>query len=176
MKRQKKNSSIVSVPSQLFLWGESYSLSFEEDCKPGYRIDKGQRRVTLVTQSKKEVSFSPLFWIHRFYLEQVRIVSRPLLLSWRVKMKAPVKKVHFRKMSSLWGSCSPHNGRVCFNADLARYPEEALEYVVVHEYAHFFVPHHGAEFKALLSQYLPDWKTRKALLQCKKIRSEILAF
>ena len=44
-------------------------------------------------------------------------------------------------------------------------PEPFLRMIVVHELAHLRYMNHGAEFYALIARYLPDWKTRRALLR-----------
>ena len=48
---------------------------------------------------------------------------------------------------------------------LALQPRAAVEYVIVHEYCHFVHPNHQKEFWALVEQFLPDWKARRALLR-----------
>ena len=63
-----------------------------------------------------------------------------------------------------FGSCSGKNS-LCFSWRLMQYPEEAIDYVVVHELAHLRYMNHGAEFYALIARYLPDWKARRALLR-----------
>ena len=45
------------------------------------------------------------------------------------------------------------------------YPEEAIDYVIVHELAHIKYKNHGREFYALVAQYLPDYQRRSALLK-----------
>ena len=63
-----------------------------------------------------------------------------------------------------FGSCSSQ-GHICFSWRLMQYPPEAIDYVVVHELAHLRYMNPGAEFYALIARYLPDWKTRRALLR-----------
>ena len=46
-----------------------------------------------------------------------------------------------------------------------RYPEEAIEYVVVHELAHLVHRNHGKDFYALVASVMPDYKKRDALLK-----------
>ena len=55
-------------------------------------------------------------------------------------------------------------GRVIVRAPY-RTSQAAIDYVVVHELAHLRYMNHGAEFYALIARYLPDWKTRRALLR-----------
>ena len=62
-----------------------------------------------------------------------------------------------------FGSCSPKNG-ICYSYRLMLYPEEAREYVVVHELAHIKHKNHGKDFYKLIETILPDYRERKALL------------
>ena len=63
-----------------------------------------------------------------------------------------------------FGSCSARN-RICFSWRLMQYPDEAIDYVVVHELAHIREKNHGRAFYALIEQYMPDWRERRALLK-----------
>nr|WP_297176951.1 M48 family metallopeptidase [uncultured Agathobaculum sp.] len=63
-----------------------------------------------------------------------------------------------------FGSCSPKN-RLCFSWRLMDYPEEAIDYVVVHELAHIVHKNHGPQFWALVEQYMPDYRARRDLLR-----------
>ena len=63
-----------------------------------------------------------------------------------------------RALKSLWGSCHIRRRHILYNADLARAPNELLEYVVVHELTHLKVPNHGPRFRALMDERLPGWQ------------------
>ena len=63
-----------------------------------------------------------------------------------------------------FGSCSPKN-RLCFSWRLMAYPEEAIDYVVVHELAHMVHRNHSPEFHGLVERILPDHKQRRKLLR-----------
>ena len=65
----------------------------------------------------------------------------------------------------------PRRSRVYPERDLAAEKRQRaeLEYVVVHELVHLLEPSHNARFKALMSQFLPDWKARKSLLAMPQI-------
>lgn len=73
-------------------------------------------------------------------------------------------QIKIRKMSSRWGSCMPGKHKITFNSLLLEKPIESIEYVVVHEFAHFIHPNHSKAFYALVEQILPDWKDRKGKL------------
>ena len=63
-----------------------------------------------------------------------------------------------------FGSCSPKN-RLSFSWRLMAYPEEAIDYVVVHELAHIVHKNHSPAFHALVASVLPDHRQRRALLK-----------
>ena len=74
------------------------------------------------------------------------------------------KSVKITSAHSRFGSCSGQNG-ICFSYILMRYPEEAIDYVVVHELAHIKHHNHGRSFYALIGKYMPDYKEREKLLR-----------
>ena len=63
-----------------------------------------------------------------------------------------------------FGSCSGKNS-LCFSYELMLYPDEAIDYVVVHELAHIKHRNHSAKFYNLIEKYLPDYKTREKILK-----------
>lgn len=63
-----------------------------------------------------------------------------------------------------FGSCSGKNS-ICFSYLLMRYPDEAIDYVVLHELAHTRHHDHSKNFWKLVEKYMPDYKERKKLLR-----------
>ncbi len=70
-----------------------------------------------------------------------------------------------RTMRSRWGSCTPKTGAIRINAQLAAYPPECLEMVVVHELVHLTEPSHNARFHALLDAWCPNNREINAKLK-----------
>lgn len=63
-----------------------------------------------------------------------------------------------------FGSCSS-KGNIAYSWRLMLYPEEAQDYVVVHELAHLIEMNHSAKFWRIVERYLPDYKSRKIMLK-----------
>ena len=63
-----------------------------------------------------------------------------------------------------FGSCSAKN-RLSFSWRLMQYPEDAIDYVVVHELAHIRHHDHSPAFYDCIAAVLPDHKERRALLR-----------
>lgn len=74
----------------------------------------------------------------------------------------PVLKV--RQMKTRWGVCVPAKRQITFSLRLAGKPRAAVEYVVLHEYAHFVRADHSPAFWAVVARYMPDYKARRRLL------------
>jgi predicted metal-dependent hydrolase len=75
------------------------------------------------------------------------------------------KERRVRLMKTRWGSCNIIDKRIWLNACLSNYPEECLEYVIVHELCHLLERGHNARFYGFVESCLPDWKRRRKILK-----------
>lgn len=55
--------------------------------------------------------------------------------------------------NSRWGSCTPDTRTIRISRRVAGMPSWVVDYVLVHELAHLFIPHHGREFWNLVHRY-----------------------
>ena len=69
-----------------------------------------------------------------------------------------------KKMSTLWGSCSRKHGKVNLNFYLYKASVPCIEYVILHELAHFLYPNHNKDFYDFITIHMPDWQERKKRL------------
>ncbi|WP_162150881.1 M48 family metallopeptidase [Legionella geestiana] len=92
-------------------------------------------------------------------------VLAPSVAQWAKTMGVSVSRCNIRLMRSRWGSCSPHSRSIRINLELVKKPPECIEYVVVHELAHLLEPSHNWRFKAIMNEFLPDWRARRMLLK-----------
>ncbi len=103
--------------------------------------------------------------------EQIKEIKR------NAKIVLKQKVEHFSKIMGLkygritvtsadtrFGSCSS-KGNIAFSWKLMLYPEEAVDYVVVHELAHLLEMNHSPAFYAIVASVFPDYKARRALLK-----------
>lgn len=75
----------------------------------------------------------------------------------------PLLKV--RDMKSRWGVCCPAKRRITLALRLAEKPRAAVEYVILHEYAHFVRLDHSPAFWDVVERQMPDYRARRALLR-----------
>ena len=70
-----------------------------------------------------------------------------------------------RKMKTRWGSCNVKSGKITFNLELAKFPLECLEYVILHELCHLKHANHKKEFWNLVEKYCPEYKRYRKMLK-----------
>lgn len=73
-------------------------------------------------------------------------------------------RIKITSAKTRFGSCSS-SGNICFSYLLMLFPEEAREYVVVHELAHIKEMNHSKKFYDIIERYMPDYKLRKRMLK-----------
>lgn len=73
-------------------------------------------------------------------------------------------EMKIRKMKSKWGTCNKAKNKITINSELMKVSKECLEYVILHELVHFLVSGHNKVFYNYLTILMPDWKTRKKIL------------
>ena len=93
-----------------------------------------------------------------WYRRELRALANPLMMAWSETLDLEPPLLGIKKMKTKWGTCNPTKRRVWLNLELAKKPRRCVEYVVVHELAHFFDPQHGALFVQLLDRHLPSWR------------------
>ena len=79
-------------------------------------------------------------------------------------MKVVPTKITVTGARTRFGSCSGKNS-ICFSYHLMRYPDKAIDYVVVHELAHIKHKNHSKDFYSFVARFMPDYKEREKLLK-----------
>jgi predicted metal-dependent hydrolase len=102
--------------------------------------------------------------LQRWYRRQLSESIPPLLAKWQPRLGVQLSFCGIKKMKSKWGSCHRPSRRIWLNLELVKRSAASLEYIVVHELAHLIEPNHGARFKAILDEHLPDWRQRRKTL------------
>ena len=83
---------------------------------------------------------------------------------WAARMGVRPAGITITAARTRFGSCSGKN-RLSFSLYLMAYPEDAIDYVVVHELAHIRHHDHSPAFYREVARYLPDWQQRRGLLR-----------
>jgi predicted metal-dependent hydrolase len=111
--------------------------------------------------------------LDQWYREQLREVLPDLIARWESKLEVSVPKWTIRRMKTKWGSCNRETRHVWFNVELAKKHPDCLEYIVVHEMAHYFERNHGERFTKLMDALMPDWRSRRDQLNGSPLAEEV---
>ena len=153
-----------------FLWGKRYLLTVQEG-KEGPAIELRPRRIFLrVRHGTSEERKRALF--EEWYREQLRQAVSPLLAKWQPLMGVRVNRFFVQRMKTKWGSCNHRVRHIRLNTELAKKPQECLEYIVVHELAHLIEPTHTRQFIALMDRFMPKWQFYREVLNRLPVRHE----
>ncbi len=96
----------------------------------------------------------------RFYAEALDRIY-PLVAPYGIKKPS----ITVRTMKTRWGSCSWQRCRITLNSELLKTSLECIEYVILHELAHFRHHEHDANFYGFLTSLMPDWGNRRQQLK-----------
>lgn len=101
-------------------------------------------------------------WMSAWYRAQLRERSAPRVVKWSERLGVPMPRWGIKLMRTKWGSCNPDKGLVWLNLDLAKKPLAAIDYVILHEMAHFISPRHDDVFLSVLDRSMPGWRQVRA--------------
>lgn len=153
-----------------YLWGKRYLMKvIEADQSPSVELKHSQMRLTVRPGTDEERRHQI---VDQWYREQLRAAVRPLIAKWEARMGVKVTLLFVQRMKTKWGGCNPVRGSIRLNTDLAKKPKECLEYIVVHEMAHFLEPTHNARFVALMDRFMPRWSDCRQALNRLPVRHD----
>jgi len=118
------------------------------------------------TQAKREAILTG------WYRDQLREAVPPLIARWEPMLEVKVTRFFIQHMKTKWGGCNPVRGTIRLNTELAKKPPECLEYLVVHEMVHLLEPTHNDRFVGLMDRFMPNWHSRRDLLNSLPVRHE----
>lgn len=143
-----------------YLFGNRYLLQIIPDMHSGIKLTTSFMELH---ESKKQTRIERASMLFTFYKNELSAELDKLMTRWLPEICPLLGGIKWEIDMVLrkWGQCYQSQKRVVYSLLLARVPRRCIEYVVVHELAHFHVREHDDKFTTLLDTYLPDWKARK---------------
>ncbi|MBE6147906.1 MAG: M48 family metallopeptidase [Firmicutes bacterium] len=96
--------------------------------------------------------------INRVFNEEIDICKRCF-------HNLPEFKLKTRKMKTRWGVCNRKDNTITLNTELIKKDVELLDYVIIHEMAHFYEGNHSKAFWDIVAKACPSYKERRARLK-----------
>ena len=171
--KQERQSAREMVNGEThYLWGRRYRLEvIESDTLKSQtvKLKSGKLVLTVNKGASDEVKFKLLT---EYYRGRLKARAPDLIDKWSKKTGITISDWQIQKMKTKWGSCNIEEGNIRLNLDLAKKPLLCLEYIILHELLHFKERQHNDRFKALLDTHMPDWQSRRDLLNQMPLNQE----
>jgi len=103
-------------------------------------------------------------WIHAWLSSVLLAIIESRVQHFSSMVGVSWSQIKLSRAATRWGSANAR-GVLAFNRQLAHVPMALLDYVVVHELSHFLHMNHSPEFWAVVARVMPDYGSRRALLQ-----------
>ncbi|TVR79020.1 MAG: M48 family peptidase [Chitinophagaceae bacterium] len=161
--RKKELYKDYSKINELKLFGQTYSINFlVVENREKISIKNNEIHILAhIQRSKKEISETLARALAKFFnsymVDKVDVINRQ-------HFQVEVKKVRFRNNKRVWGSCSSR-GNLSFSTRLLLCPEKIVDYLIVHELAHFIHRDHSSAYWKCVESVMPDYRESEAWLK-----------
>ncbi len=150
-----------------YVWGQRYLLKIvEHDAAP--TVELKHRKLVLSCQPEFSVDKRRAV-LAAWYRAQLRAALPPIIDKWERALGVRVERVFVQQMKTKWGSANPERRTIRLNSELAKKSPDCLDYIVLHEMAHFVSARHDARFLNVLDRHMPNWScmsTAVAAISC----------
>ncbi|MBU0943691.1 MAG: M48 family metallopeptidase [Proteobacteria bacterium] len=172
IRKQQARFRKLPAPVELqMVSGERHSL-FGRACFLEVIEGSGLQHVSLGSDDRIRLhvrrgvtSVKRLQLLHEWYRLQLKARIPDLLEYWQPRVQKRVIEWYIKKMKTRWGTCNITKNRIWLNLELAKKPEECLEYILVHEMVHLLERCHNEQFYAHMDRLLPHWRNVDQLLK-----------
>jgi hypothetical protein len=171
--KQERQSAREMVNGEThYLWGRRYRLEVIEIDILKSQTVKLKSGKLILTVNKGLSDEVKLKLLTEYYRDRLKARAPDLIDKWSKKTGVTISDWQIQKMKTKWGSCNIEEGNIRLNLDLAKKPLPCLEYIILHELLHFKERQHNDRFKALLDIHMPDWRSRRDLLNQMPLNQE----
>ena len=161
MKPSEPNKIYISIPLRA-----SYDDAIKLLDSPRIRkmLEKSRKNLAEAQPTKADWYETQKHYIEE-YSRRLEKLLPGMFERWQKTLGVRAAKIAIKDTRSQWGSCNVKNHNISISVWLGAFPEECIEYVVVHELVHLLEKGHNARFYGYLDQHYPEWKTCEGKLK-----------
>lgn len=143
-----------SVRDKLFWYlGSSYEVTFDN------RVKELKIEDNSITCQNEDV-------LEKFYQSECeRIFNEEIEICKKCFNNLPEFRLRIRKMRTRWGVCNTKDKIITLNSELLKKDISLIDYVIIHEMAHFYEGNHSKNFWNIVASAIPDYKERRKKLR-----------
>ena len=133
--------------------GKSYEVTFDN------RVKELKIEDNLITCHDEEA-------LMKFYNDEcLRVFESEVAICKNCFNNLPEFSLKIRKMKTRWGVCNTKNKIITLNSELLKKDISLIDYVIIHEMAHFYEGNHSKKFWKIVEMAIPDYKERRKKLR-----------
>ena len=167
---RQSERAYVSGESHYFL-GQRYRLNLIEGARFGHVHVRNSRSLDLHVRNGSDIGVRERVFLD-WYRGELRSRIAPLIDKWASGMEIQAPAWGIKRMKTKWGTCNIEARRIWLNLELIKKPPQCLEYIVVHELAHFFERNHTDRFATFMDRLLPQWRALRDELNAEPLSHE----
>ena len=150
----------------LFLFGKKHSFKVLTGFKKlNYKINNNVFYFNTKTGQNNEV----IQIIKMILKKELEKFVNPKQKEWEIKLNIPKHTIGYTYKNSNWGSNNLNKQRIIYSTKLAHYQFEVINYVIIHELAHYFQPNHSKDFWQIVKSNLPHYQKLQNVLKNKDL-------
>ncbi len=131
----------------------------------GYEVTF-DNRVKDITFEDNRITCQDEEYLDNFYKNECeRVFQEEIEMCKKCFSNLPEFSLKIRKMRTRWGVCNTKAKTITLNSELLKKDVSLIDYVIIHEMAHFYEGNHGKKFWAIVAEALPDYKERRKKLK-----------
>lgn len=160
----KKRQESIQPNNMSFYWflGRYYPIRIQEHHQAQVILEENHIACFVKPATSEKTTQRLLVNWHR---ERMKMLLPDLIAKWEAIIGVTVLDWTIKTMVSRWGSCHTRKKRICLNLSLIQKPLVCLEYVLVHEMVHLLEESHNHRFHALMTRFMPEWRTYEYMLK-----------
>lgn len=151
---------------QIILLGKKYQLKIKTSNKNYVKVNADD--VEVYVKDKDDLIIKKT--LDKFLLQRAKIIINErfdyIMQIFHHIDFIPELKV--KKLKARFGCCYYKKNKIIISSELIHYDLDCLDYVIIHELAHFEQPNHSKKFYYLVEGYLPNYREAEKKLKHRK--------
>lgn len=166
IERQTRDALSYTTGETHYLWGRPLTLEVRDAAHTSVHVDGTRLIMALPAESAQQEREGVLT---EWYREQLKLALPTAIRRCETSTGLAANEYRVKKMRTRWGTCNPRAKRIWLSINLAKKPEQCLDYVLTHELVHLIERGHTPRFHALVARYFPGHEEAERVLKAPRL-------
>lgn len=160
---KKPKVYLIKNPNSI---SKTYQENLQVDFSNTYQTHENKGSNQIIFDSIKDLTkIQKIKLLEKLYRQNLQEILEKLTIKWQKILQIEVNFIGIKKMRTRHGSCNASQKKIWISLNLIHHRIECIEYVLLHEFLHFFEQNHGKRFYALMNKFMPNWRNYQKILQ-----------